>query len=238
MVEEHFAALEDRRFLVLSDGAQNPTLRDLMRGPPRFTFTGRRRVAAGLMNAGAWLREFHGLAPQDDSPPARATAADVEAALRERAQFVAGHGGGDEIARVADAATEAIGAGDVRDPVSVGRAHGAFAPHNVVVGPGGAVAAFNMAAERRAPVYEDIAHFLMHLRRGRARPARTRRFLYGYFGDAPVPGRALVVFGLLVRLDEWARLLGESDGASATRALRNEVRAIAAALEAREPTPR
>ena len=233
MVEEHFAALEDRRFLVLGEGAQHPTLRDLMRGPPRFTFTGRRRIAAGLINAGAWLREFQGLDAGDDSPPVRATAADVEAALRERAEFVAARGGGDEVARVADAATAAIAAGAVRDPVSVGLAHGDFAPHTVSVAPSGAVAGRNTAARGRAPVYEDIAHFLMHLpgRRPRRMSApRARRFLYGYFGDAPVPDRALATFGVLVRLDEWARLLNDP-GEPRTSALRRDVRALCAALE-------
>ena len=235
MVEQHFATLVDRRFLVPSESAQHPTLHDLMVGPPRFTFTGRRQVASGLINAGAWLREFHGLGDGSDPPPTvRATAADVLAALREKAEFVAEHGGGDEVARVADAASAAIAAGAVRDPVSVGLAHGDFAPRNVRLGPKGAVAGFGMAAEPwRAPVYEDIAHFLMELPgRGTRRitSPRARRFLYGYFGDAPIPGRALATFGLLVRLDEWARSLSESREPHA-RSLRREMRALCAALE-------
>jgi hypothetical protein len=73
----------------------------------------------------------------------------------------------------------------------------------VFVTPTGAVAGFDMAARRRAPVYEDIAYFVMNLRRVHSRGAD--HFLGGYFGAGPVPERALAVFGVLVGLDERNR---------------------------------
>ena len=252
--EEHFTALRDPRFTVvraidhlpeqrvfLMEDVPHPTLRDLLAGPARLTPAGRRRIAAAVQNAGAWLREFHGLAVGDDaSPPLRSSPAAVEEALRGHAAFV--------VAAAADrAVSAAIAAGALTDPLPVGLWHADFAPRNVFVTPQGAVAGFDMAARRRVPVYEDIAVFLVNLRGGRARKlaglaprpprgrgAAGRRFLAGYFGGGPVPERALAIFSLLAALDEWGRLEVEASGlgrAAALRALRAEVAGLCAALE-------
>lgn len=60
-------------------------------------------------------------------------------------------------------------------------------------------------ARRRAPIYEDVAYFVMNLRLMRSRGAD--RFLAEYFGHDPSPARALAVFDVLVRLDERNRSL-------------------------------
>ena len=206
--EERVEALRDPRFAVLRaidhlpaqrafliEDVPHPTLRDLLTGPARLTPSGRRRIRAALENAGAWLREFHNLPAGDpDAPPLRARPAEVEAALREQAEF-------------AGRPATAIEEGALPDPLPLGLWHADFAPRNVFVTPTGAVAGFDMAARRRAPIYEDIAYFLMNLRRLRSRGAN--RFLAGYFGTDPIPERALAVFGVLVGLDERNRRTAE-----------------------------
>jgi len=215
--EERFSALQDPRFAVLRaidhlpaeraflmEDVPYPTLRDLLAGPARLTPSGRRRIATALANAGAWLREFHALEAGDaDAPPLRASAAEVEAALHEQAEFALRHGGGGSVERDTARAVAAIADGALPDPLPLGLWHADFAPRNVFVTPAGAVAGFDMAARRRAPVYEDIAYFVMNLRRVHSRGAH--RFLAGYFGAGPVPERALAVFGVLVGLDERNR---------------------------------
>jgi hypothetical protein len=215
--EERVEALQDPRFAVLRaidhlpaqrafliEDVPYPTLRDLLAGPARLTPSGRRRIRAAQENAGAWLREFHALEAGDpDAPPLRASAAEVEAALHEQAEFAARHGGGRSVERATARAVAAIADGALPDPLPLGLWHADFAPRNVFVTPTGAVAGFDMAARRRAPVYEDIAYFVMNLRRVRSRGAN--RFLTGYFGADPIPERALAVFDLLVSLDERNR---------------------------------
>jgi len=218
--EERFEALQDSRFAVLRaidhlpaqrafliEEVPHPTLRDLLTAPARLTPSGRRRIRAATENAGAWLREFHALDAGDagdaGAPPLRASATEVEAALHEQAEFALRHGGGRSVERATARAVVAIADGALPDPLPLGLWHADFAPRNMFVTPTGAVAGFDMAARRRAPVYEDIAYFVMNLRRLRSRGAN--RFLAGYFGTDPIPERALAVFDLLVRLDERNR---------------------------------
>jgi hypothetical protein len=220
--EERFGAMRDPRFTVvraidhlpaqrsfLMEDVQYPTLRDLLAGPARLTPSGRRRIATATANAGAWLREFHALPAGDaDATPLRMRAAEVEAALHEQAEFAARHGGGRAIQRAMAEAVAAIADGALPDPLPLGLWHLDFAPRNVFVTPTGAVAGFDMAARRRAPIYEDLAFFVMNLRRARSRGAH--RFLAGYFGTEPIPERALAVFNLLVSLDERNRRTTEN----------------------------
>lgn len=216
-IEERVEATRDPRFAVLRaidhlpaqraflmEDVPYPTLRDLLAGPARLMPSGRRQIATATANAGAWLREFHALPAGDaDAPPLRMRAAEVEAALHEQAEFAERHGGGRAVQRATADAVAAIAAGALPDPLPLGLWHADFAPRNVFVTPAGAVAGFDMAARRRAPIYEDVAYFVMNLRRVRSRGAD--RFLAGYFGTDPIPERALAVFDLLVRLDERNR---------------------------------
>ena len=234
-VEDHFAALDDRRFL--APGAPDPalpTLRELLAARGRVTPAARRRIAAALMNAGAWLRQFHTITVDGAAPPPRGSVADVKEGVRESAAAVAAHEGDDWVVSVADRALAAIDAGALRDPIAVGLAHGSFGPGEVLVSPAGAVAGVGIQAPGRRAIYEDIAHFVVsiRMRRGRARSSGAQRFLSGYFEDGPVPQRALVVFALLASLEEWAGAAPESIlGEAASRALRDEVSALCALLE-------
>ena len=234
---EHFTRLGDPRFgavraldhvpgsraFVLEQVA-DPTLRDLLAGPRRFTPRGRRLLDRAFRNAGAWLREFHGLPSPDPGPPLRASVAEVAGALRELADFLGRlTADGPYFAEAARAADRAIEAGAITDPLPLGLVHGDFAPRNVFVDGDGRVAGFDMAARRQSPVYEDVAYFCMSLRAGTARLAvrwmdpraarmsrRAGLFLAGYFGEEAVPDRAIALFELLVTLDNWGRIATEA----------------------------
>ena len=234
-VEEHFAALDDRRFL--PPGAPDPalpTLRELLTARGRVTPAARRRIAAALLNSGAWLRQLHMITVEGAEPPPRGSVAEVKEGLRESAATVAAHERDEWVVSAADRAIAAIDAGALRDPIAVGLAHGSFGPGAVVVSPEGAVAGVGIQAPGRRAIYRDLAHFVVSLRirSGRARSSGVKRFLSGYFEDGPVPQRALVVFALLASLEEWASAAPEGIlGEAASRALRDEVSALCSLLE-------
>ena len=103
------------------------------------------------------------------------------------------------------------------DPGPMAMSHGDLAPRNVFAWPDGHVAIFDPMPVWLAPAYEDVARFLVELAtmalqaltRGRALGERATgryrlAFLAGYFGDEPVPVRALQSYEALLLLDKWA----------------------------------
>jgi aminoglycoside phosphotransferase (APT) family kinase protein len=170
-------------------------------------------IEGAIRNAGAWLRRYHEL-PKLPETADRATlrseflacidrfAAYLQEALGERAFFERAR---DTIHRAA--------AASLPERLPLATNHGDFVPRNVLVGGGGRVTVFDTRAQWRAPVYEDVARFLVALSSselqmmgqgwmyGRAELARYEsEFLQGYFDRDPVPLPA-------VRLFECQRLL-------------------------------
>jgi Ser/Thr protein kinase RdoA (MazF antagonist) len=101
----------------------------------------------------------------------------------------------------------------------LGLTHRDFAPHNVLVSPEGRVTVFDTDAQWHAPVYADLAHFLVALKlsspqicsAGSYLDARTlanyeKEFLRGYFGDTPPPTDAIRLFECVWVLEWWVSL--------------------------------
>lgn len=228
LLQRHLSALDDPRFgfvpvLDRIDAARAIVMGEVDGRPMTALLPRLSRISLGgagdlrhaVENAGAWLREYHGL----DLPGARARQPTREnfvahargcceylAAELGRAAFFAGLA-----ERLADAAARLL-----PPELPLGLAHGDFAPRNVLVGRDGRVTVIDTTAAWRAPVYEDLAKLALALRVSRAqvwshglafgerRLRRVNRWLFaGYFGGEPVPEAQIRLYGLLLLLDKW-----------------------------------
>ena len=178
---------------------------------------------------GEWLRAFHD-APFDPDLPARQTrAADIARALREFGDFLleerASAALSDLVARAIEATSR------LPDPLPVRPTHGDFAPRNVIVGPDGRLTVIDLLGRWRAPIYEDLATFLVALHSGRQtaltggrilrRPVRLleEHFLAGYGGGSDVPRSPIATYEFLLVLDKWSSRLTRLEGAGRVRRL-------------------
>ncbi len=114
--------------------------------------------------------------------------------------------------------------------LSLGLAHGDFAPRNVIVAANNRVTVLDTLARWRAPIYEDIALFLLSLKLGRGSKllftSRTkglttssREFLKGYFDDASSEWPTIRLFILQAILDRGCSYLS-------THSMQNPVAAV------------
>jgi phosphotransferase family enzyme len=179
--------------------------------------------------AGGWLRLFHD-APTDDRLPARQErASDIAAALRAFGDFLLAERADPELARLVDRAIASTA--ELPDPVPVRPTHGDFAPRNLIVGPDGRLTAIDLLGRWRAPIYEDLATFLVALHSGRQtalaggrllrRPTDVleERFLAGYAGGGELPRRPIATYEFLLVLDKWSSRLNRLDRAGPLRRL-------------------
>lgn len=274
-VASHFDAALDPRFgavpllgrvdaaraLIMGEVAGQPMTRlayRLGRLHPRGPGSELRRA---IGHAGAWLRAYHGLEP--DQEQSRQSRRDEVIDLIHR---YCDHLGG-RLARRPWfhrlAGTLEDAAASVLPPrLPLGLAHGDFAMRNILVEPGGRVVVLDTTAMWRAPVYEDLAKFAVAMRTSRAQtyshglalsPARLRAahgwLLTGYYGHASVPMEPIRLYVVLLLLDKWSFELalpprGPRAAAAARRRLvdawmarevASSARALAAAVGARAP---
>jgi hypothetical protein len=173
--------------------------------------------------AGSWLRAFHAV-DVDTAVTHRATrdelldlvdeyVADLRERGRSRALLAS-------VSTLLRPAAEAILPHDL--PLAV--AHSDFAMRNVLVEASGRVVVIDTLARRRAPIYEDLATFLVGTRAvkpqlfslGLAFPASLfvameRALLEGY-GDDPLLAQQLGVYETLILLDRWAAIVASRTG--------------------------
>jgi hypothetical protein len=178
-----------------------------------------------VQRAGAWLRQFHDAPTDADLPARQARAADVARALADFGDFLLAERKSRELAEmVARAIAETA---NLPDPLPVRPSHGDFAPRNLIVGRDGRLTAIDLLGHWRAPLYEDLATFLVALHSGRQtaltggrllrRPVDVleRHFLAGYAGDDVLPRRPIALYEFLLVLDKWSSRLTRLEGAGA-----------------------
>ena len=182
-----------------------------------------------MESAGVWLRLFHDAPPEPDLPVRQGHAADIVAAIRAFGDFLLARGVDPALAGLVGRAVEA--AADLHDPLPVRRAHGDFAPRNLIVGPDGRLTAIDLLGHWRAPIYEDLATFLVALHSGRQtaltggrllrRPLAVleERFLSGYAGDEALPRRPIAIYEFLLVVDKWSSRVTRLEGAGGLRRL-------------------
>lgn len=118
------------------------------------------------------------------------------------------------------------------DRVPSAVAHGDFAPRNILVSANSRVTVFDTQCRWRAPLYEDLAYFLMSLKTPGAQvraqgtlfsPAQLASwesaFLGAYFEGSEVPIAAVRLYECLLTLEWWAAInFRQSEGSLKQRA--------------------
>lgn len=244
---------------ILMELFHGTNLRSLVRRP-RFRSDGA-ALAADVVpelvrRAGAWLRVFHAtdaLGPPDTPVVRHERPSEIAADAWRLCQYLANvlHAPSEfeQLGTELGTRTRA----DLPAQLPLAPAHGDFAPRNVLVADDGTVAAVDIAGWMRAPIYEDIAYFVVALRtpiaaavtQGLTEDPRwldrlERSFVDGYFGSEPVPWQAIRLYQVIVLLDRWCsqppaapsvmggRLLGALARPLVNRHFRREVRRLLA----------
>lgn len=183
--------------------------------------------------AGAWLRLFHDAVDDSERPARQERVSEIAAALREFGDFLLAERADPALAELVDRAIDACS--ELRDPVPVRSSHGDFAPRNLIVGPDGRLTANDLLGRWRAPIYEDLATFLVALHSGRQtvlaggsllrRPVGVLedRFLAGYADGGVVPRRPIAIYEFLLVLDKWSSRLSRLQHAGRLRRLERRV---------------
>lgn len=182
-----------------------------------------------LERTGQWLRMFHDAPFDPDLPARQERVADVAGALRSFGDFLLAERRSPELAELVERAIASTAR--LPDPLPVRPTHGDFAPRNVIVGSDGRVTVIDLLGRWRAPIYEDLATFLVALHSGRqialTRGWSLRRpvaqleshFLAGYAGDAGMDRGPIATYEFLLVLDKWSSRLTRLEGASRIRQL-------------------
>jgi hypothetical protein len=214
-IERHFISLSDPRFAavrvfdywtperaIVMEEVNEPLLAELVGTKARFRplRDGASRIKA-LRHAGAWLREFHTFNPLPHTEDRGRTRDEFLESIRRCSDYVAKENGGKSQICELTTRFEAAAAAHVPALLPLALSHGDFGPRNVFVGRGGRVRGFDTIGRWRAPIYEDLARFLVESSAGISHIGDE--LLAGYFG-----GQALSCERLLVRLFEIRALLG------------------------------
>jgi len=231
-IYDHFADLNDSRFGVLRpldylrdqralvmEHVRHPSLSRMFTKNCRFSLR-RMNLETAFRNAGAWLREYHQLPGLDHTRERHESRANFVQSFGQFADFLAASHASTRWIRDIAAHLESQADSMLPDMLPLGMSHGDYAPRNIFIGPGEQVIVFDTLARWRAPIYEDIAHFLvaMKLARpqvyslglafGEATLARYEtEFLHGYFEDDEIPLGAIRLFEKLVLMDKWSSLV-------------------------------
>lgn len=223
--------MEARPGFVMTEAEGRP-LRSLLNRSP---LPGGPSSADGLerafASAGAWLRRYHGLAPEVGQPRQASVEEVVDLATRladwlsERA---GGAGRDGAVARFQAVAAlfRRDAPGILSDPLELGLGHGDFAPRNILVLPGGVITVVDMWTRWRPPILEDLATFLGVIRTSMVQVVSgdrwlsasrlerlERAFIGGYFEGERPPFAALHLYQLLLLLDRWGGIPGIADPA-------------------------
>lgn len=245
-IEHHFRSLHDDRFGVISmlellelpyvvvmEKSPDGDLKSLLKRATWF----HRNSNSSLLNrafenTGAWLREFHKL-PDLDHTVARHEHRDcfVDAAKMFTGglvQQLGRHFFFDRLCRqLITSATRHL-----PDYLPCSVVHGDFAPRNVLVADDSRITVFDTQRRWRAPLYEDLAYFLMSLKTpgpqvrsqgslfSQAQLARWESaFLGGYFQGCEVQHKAVRIYECLLTLEWWGAInFRQSEGSFSERA--------------------
>lgn len=236
-IHNHFTGLGDSRFgairvldclpdqrAVIMEETQATSLRSLvaqtdrLRAPLLGT-----DLDAPFRNAGAWLREYHSLPNQEHVAACNTTRDDFIGALKRFTEYLQRMLGNVAFfEQVESAATAAVTALPAHLPL--GLRHGDYAPRNILVASGGRVTVIDTLSLWWAPIYEDIAYFLIALTmswpqivsQGLAFPNQSlaryeQAFLAGYFGEQSIPRRIIRLYEILTLLDKWSSMASPAD---------------------------
>ncbi len=228
-IRDHFTVRQDARFgairvldflperqAVVMEHVPHPSLSRLMMTNCRPALWATNCDPA-LRNAGAWLRIYHDLPALGQTQDRHTSRDEFVGSLREFVEFLMRASQDSRLVERVAAQIESLAQSVLSEFLPLGMSHGDFAPRNIFVGPGQQVTVFDTLARWRAPIYEDIAHFLVSLKLSRPqvysfgfafRPDLIARyeeeFLRGYFDQDEIPLGAIRLYEKLLVLEKWA----------------------------------
>jgi hypothetical protein len=225
-MHEHFGNVDDRRFAAVQPLAVFPEQRTVVMvhspDPSLATLLGgsfiggsKGRLEAAFRSAGAWLGEFHRLPLLPHTRTRQASRHAFVETISRAAEFVAE---ALDDPNVDSAAGKLVAAAEeLPESLPLGLSHSDFAPRNVLVSADGRVSVIDTLGRWKAPIYEDIGHFLaaiettewQMLSQGWLWSPRTigklkAAFVAGYFADSAPPWRSMKLFEAQAALFKWA----------------------------------
>lgn len=231
-IDAHFRQLDDPRFgtvrpldfatdsgAILMEKVSAPSLKSTLARAHRWRRSPDRPMLNEVFrNSGAWLRIFHQSPLPSNAQPQQLGGHSLAQSIRRISEFLSDISGEKTffhwLANKADAATERR----LRTAPPAGLAHCDYAPRNILVGPAAQISVIDTAAHWQAPIYMDIAYFLVNLkatqtqiyswgwmRSERALATYEHAFLSGYFGTQ-IPWQILRLYELQSLIDRWAAI--------------------------------
>lgn len=170
-----------------------------------------------MHHTGRWLSLYHELPPLPHTRDRTACRSDYLEATARFARYLMRHESNGR--RFLALRQRIVGAAERILPewLPLALAHGDFAPRNVLVGPDRRVTVIDTLARWRAPVYEDLAHFVIALKASGPQVASggwwhqqavrrqyERQFLQSYFADRAIAWPQIRAFEALLILESWA----------------------------------
>jgi hypothetical protein len=200
-----------------------------------YRHLGSPRIDDPIRNAGAWLRRYHEFPPLAETADRAPLRADFIASIdRLTTYLLETIGESAFIERTRDTIHRAAGTA-LPERLPLATNHGDFVPRNILVGDGGQVTVFDTRAQWRAPVYEDIARFLVALSASELQmmglgwmyssselAGYESQFLRGYFDQDEVPLRAVRLFECQRLLAIWVASAYQSSLAGGLRRVRKK----------------
>ncbi|GAB5443925.1 MAG: hypothetical protein Fues2KO_42740 [Fuerstiella sp.] len=231
-VQQHFGDLSDSRFGVITpfelleapyvevmSYCPDPDLKSLLKRATRFHQPANFRIDAAMENAGAWLREFHQMPDLEHTQVRHEERDSFITALERFLSFLTNRLGSFGDLRRLRKLLPVVAERELPDRLPLAVVHGDFAPRNILVADNARVTVFDMQRRWRAPLYEDLAYFLMSLKasgpqvRSQGLIFSTSqlndwegRFLRGYF-ETEIPLARIRLYEILLTLEWWAASL-------------------------------
>ncbi|MEE9398185.1 MAG: hypothetical protein V3V31_14355 [Methylococcales bacterium] len=233
-IHDHFAQLGDPRFgtIRVLDLLENPYTIIMEKGrDPGFRnfFRKAHRLRPGLLsdrllngcrNSGAWLNEFRNLSPPEHCETRHSKAEEVQSILEALIVFALKSGGRRWFSHQFQQRLLVAAESFLPSNLILGMTHTDFAPRNILLGHNGRITVFDSIGHWRAPIYEDLAYFLIRLKvsmpqmmsQGRLFEAATlikleKEFLGGYFGHRPIPMAQIRLYECILLLEQWAAMV-------------------------------
>lgn len=235
-IHAHFEALSDERFGAIPVYELMPEISVMVMGhawkPSLAEFVSARAPTdwlPAIRNAGAWLREFHGMRPLAHSIDHAEDAVAIAESVERASQYLASQIGSADFFRTLCSRFRSLAARVLSDPPEHKIAHADFWLGNVLVDENAQVTVIDTLGAWCGPIYNDLSYFLYALdspllpirHKGGIRGPEIARcraeFLAGYFGGDAVPSAAITLFELRLLLQLWARTAASASHSSVGR---------------------
>ncbi len=252
-IADHIAAIDDPRFGSIRMFGFLPDhdalIMDMVRQPPlRKQFLQMNRVCRPFIstdlrqtfrNSGAWLSMYHQLPGMRHTRTRNKNRSDFLNSIDRFSEYLIASAKRETFfetlrTQIKDAASAVL-----PTEIPLGSVHGDFAPRNILVNQGGQVTVFDTLARFQAPIYEDIAKFLITVKGSGLQMSSQgllyssklltdyeNEFLSGYFGRHPIPLRIIRLFEVQLLLELWAAIVYQHRESSGARRIVKSVRRV------------